>query len=103
MIFKINNKFQKSKITYRDIITRKIVDDISRKIIGVTGVPIEFYNEVNVGRLGVLETSNDKFFICFSQNGKIEARNSFFQSVTTALSAYINDGTSKNKNFTFIF
>ena len=100
--FIIKNKFQKRKELYEDIITKDILIDICRKLIGKDQFEVQFDNSgYNKGRLALLNYGDKTFFISFSEI-KIEGRNSSFQSLPTALFLYMNSEI-KNKTMCFYF
>tara|TARA_Y100000589_G_scaffold151571_1_gene144519 strand:+ start:2470 stop:3660 length:1191 start_codon:yes stop_codon:yes gene_type:complete len=100
--FIIKNKFQKRKELYEDIITKDILIDICRKLIGKDQFEVQFDNSgYNKGRLALLNYDHKTFFISFSEIN-IEGRNSSFQSLPTALFLYMNSDI-KNKTMCFYF
>ena len=84
--FTIKNNFQKrSVIKYRDILTSDILMDICYKLTGQKQFTVDFDNAgYNKGRLVKLEFKGKIYYVSISEN-KVESRNSFFQSFSTAL------------------
>lgn len=100
--FVIKNNFQKGG-RYSDILTSKILQDVCRKVTGCTKYTCDFddigYNKGRLAKIEYLEKIN---YVSFSQDGKIKSRNSFFQSITTALTQYYFDKRRKNIYFYFL-
>lgn len=92
--FVIINNPQKKSYTYSSILTPQILQDVCKSTTGCAEYTYEFDNATDVynkGRLAKIKYLNKIIYISFSQHGKIIARNSFFQSVTTALTQYYYD------------
>ena len=101
--FIIKNKFQKSKELYENILTREILKDVCKRVTGCTNYTVEFVNDgYNKGRLATIEYRGTITYVSFSDKGRIKARNSFFQSLTTALIQYYKD-TKAKKRICFYF
>jgi hypothetical protein len=104
--FIVKNKFQKlSKkkgIYYKDILSKNILRDVCKRITGRTDYSVQFVDDVNDGRLATLEYKGTINYISFSESGKIEGRNYFFQSFPTALVKYLQE-TNRNKRIFFYF
>ncbi len=105
-IFRINKLgAQKHSQNYDKILTSEILNDIALRLIKTTDYDIVWINDRNIGRLITLETDDVIHYINLSQNGPIQSRNNYFQSVPTALSLYINANaeSQKEKQFHFYF
>lgn len=100
--FIIKNKFQKQDTSYRDLLTPKILADISLKVTGRSDYTSEFDDSgYNVGRLVELEYQGKKNYISISETD-IRSRNSSFQSFPSALARYILE-INPNKEISFYF
>ncbi|MBI1663922.1 MAG: HNH endonuclease [Nitrosopumilus sp.] len=100
--FIIKNNSQKGGYRYSDILTSEILQDVCRQVTGCTEYTCNFDDDgYNKGRLARIEYLGRIIYVSFSQDGKIASRNSFFQSVTTALTQYYFD--EKRKKFCFYF
>lgn len=101
--FIIKNKFQKRSELYSDILTNDILKDVCQKVTGCEKYTCEFINVgYNKGRMAILEYSGVQTFISFSETGKVQGRNYFFQSLTTALVRYYLS-EEQNKRICFYF
>lgn len=104
--FTIKNRFQKLSeqkgIFYKDILSKKILKDICKRITGSTDYSVQFDDDVNEGRLATLEFKGSIYYISFSESDSIQGRNYFFQSFPTALVKYHQE-TNPNKNIFFYF
>lgn len=101
--FVIINKAQKGGYQYSDLLTKEILSDVCMRVTGCTKFTVEFVNkDYNKGRLAIIEYRGAKTFVSFSDKGKIASRNSFFQSLTTALIQYYQDPNA-NKRICFYF
>ena len=74
---------QRSK-SYNEILSNKILADMCKKISGSEDYAVNWLQETNVGRLVKFETDEAIYYITLSPYGKVESRNSYFQSVPTA-------------------
>lgn len=100
--FTIVNHFQKRKILYSDLLTDDILTDVCYKITGEKEYTCDFVEQgYNKGRMAVLEYQNETTYISFSET-KIDGRNSYFQSVITALNIY-HLARKKNKKICYYF
>lgn len=97
----INNKFQKRKDTYKDILSNGLLDDIVKQVTGHTYYNVKYIDEINIGRLVLIEQENEKDFVCLSED-RPSGRNSYFQSFPTAVNKYILD-KYKNKKKIFYY
>lgn len=101
--FIIKNNAQKGGYYYKDILTDKVLKDITLKVTGETEYTVEFDDEdYNRGRLAILHYKENKNYISLSIDGKVQGRNYFFQSFTTALITYYREGNSGD-NIYFYF
>lgn len=102
--FVIKRRSQKRGATYySDTLTHEILSDVCMRVTGQTEFTLEFDDEgYNKGRLAILEHDDNITYISFSETGEIGARNSFFQSLTTALVSYYRE-ENENKNICFYF
>jgi hypothetical protein len=85
----IKNKFQKGNTTYRALLKSDILSDVCRRITGQPQYTVTWDEDgYNKGRMAVLEHDGKTDYISFSEivNG---GRNSFFQSVPSALNQCI--------------
>lgn len=100
--FTIKNRFQRRDITYRDILTPNILNDICQKLTGQDQYEVIFDDTgYNKGRLVKLEFEGKIHYISVSEN-EIRSRNSFFQSFPSALVQFYLDA-NPNKELYFYF
>ncbi|MDE1844850.1 MAG: HNH endonuclease [Thaumarchaeota archaeon] len=100
--FTIKNNSQKGGYRYSDILTPEILQDVCKRVTGLTEYTYEFDNSgYNKGRLAKIEYDGEIIYVSFSET-KVESRNSFFQSMPTALIAYHSD-SKKRKRICFYF
>jgi len=102
--FIIKNNFQKNKsISYRDILTPNILEDVCERVTGCREYTCEFDNNgYNKGRLAIIIYRGTTTYVSFSETN-VTGRNYFFQSLTTALVRYcLDDNPSKNICFYFL-
>ena len=86
--FIIKNNFQKGG-TYKKLLKSAILADVCRRITGRLDYTVSWdCDGYNKGRMAVLEYEGRTDYITFSEVGN-EGRNSFFQSVPTALNQCI--------------
>ena len=103
-IFKINRLGAKKKSsTYDTILSKKILDDICYRILDTTDYDVCWEEKRNKGRMITLETDDTKHYINLSQEGKIEGRDYQVQSIPTALSIYLKEKLTEEKNCIFYF
>jgi hypothetical protein len=87
--FVIVNNPQKGGYKYVDILTDTVLQDVCRLTTGCNEYTVEFIDTgYNKGRLAALYFQDETIYISFSETGTITARNSFFQSLTTAFRIY---------------
>jgi hypothetical protein len=83
--FIIVNNPQKGGYKYADILTDTVLQDVCMITTGCDEYTVEFIDTgYNKGRLAALYFQDETIYISFSETGVITARNSFFQSLTTA-------------------
>lgn len=84
---------------YSDILTKEILQDVCEKVTGCSDFTVDFVEEgeYNKGRLATLEYQGITTYVSFSETGDISARNSFFQSLTTALIKYHEEPNTKKR------
>lgn len=100
--FTIKNRFQRRDITYRDILTPNILNDICQKLTDQNQYEVIFDDTgYNKGRLVKLEFEGKIHYISISEN-EIRSRNSFFQSFPSALVQFYLD-VNPNKELYFYF
>lgn len=101
--FKIKSNSQKGAYSFRDILTADVLQDVCIKLTGKNDYNV-IYDDTgyNIGRLAILEYENKKHYISFSEHDVIAGRNSFFQSLTTALVTYYRED-SKESDINFYF
>ncbi len=87
------------------ILTPEILEDICFRLTKQRRYDIKWIEKRNTGRLAILETDKDKYYITLSPSGRVVSRNSYFQSVPTAFSRYMDDSSvlPKSKHFCFYF
>lgn len=116
--FVIVNHFQKRQSLYSDLLTSDILKDVCYKLTGEKEYTCDFVEQgYNKGRMAILEYRNETIYISFSET-KIEGRNSYFQSVITALNIYYlskekdkricyyflpSEGNNKSRYFLFMY
>lgn len=101
-IFRIKNNFQRREFSYRDILTRDILEDLSLRLTGQNQYSVEFDDTgYNKGRLIKIEFEGKINYVSISEN-EIRSRNSFFQSFPSALVQYYQE-TNLNKDLYFYF
>jgi hypothetical protein len=87
--FVVVNNPQKGAYKYADILTDTVLRDVCRLTTGCNEYTVEFIDTgYNKGRLATLYFQDETIYISFSETGVITARNSFFQSLTTAFRIY---------------
>lgn len=87
--FVIKDKAQKGAYAFSEIVTSRVLSDIANRLTGQPKYTCEFDPKgYNKGRLAIITYRGRQSFVSFSESGKIGGRNSFFQSVTTALITY---------------
>lgn len=102
-IFKIKSNSQKGGYSFKEILTEDVLMDVCFRLTGKTDYNVIFDDTgYNKGRLAILEYRNKKHYISFSDHGVIAGRNSFFQSLTTALVTYYRED-DKNSDINFYF
>ncbi len=95
--FIIKNNFQKGG-TYKELLKPKILSDVCRRITGSPQYSVTWENEVNKGRMAILEHNGRRDYISFSEIVN-EGRNSFFQSVPSALNQCILETDKNNRPY----
>lgn len=101
--FKIKSNSQKGEYSFKDILTDDVLQDVCFKLTGKKNYNINFDDTgYNRGRLAILEYGNKKHYISFSEHDVIAGRNSFFQSLTTALVTYYREDY-KDSDISFYF
>ncbi|WIG41991.1 HNH endonuclease signature motif containing protein [Bacillus toyonensis] len=100
--FSINNNYQKSTSHYSDFLTNEILKDICLRITGIDTYTVDFINEVNVGKLALLEYNGSSSYVLIPDLA-VDGRNAYFQSFPTSLVRYYADpNTDKNIYFYFL-
>jgi hypothetical protein len=100
--FIINNNYQKSTSHYSDFLTNEILKDICLRITGIDTFTVDFINEVNVGKLALLEYNGSNSYVLIPDLA-VDGRNAYFQSFPTSLVRYYADpNTDKNIYFYFL-
>lgn len=100
---KINNNFQKSSITYRQLLSDNVLKDICIKVTGQDRYNVEFLDETNVGRLVTIKYKGVKNYVTLSETDFNKGRNSAMQSAASALTRfYLDDFANKNIYFYFL-
>jgi hypothetical protein len=99
----IKNNAQKGGYKFSDILTDEILSDVCLQVTKCSEYSISYDNEdYNKGRLALIEYKGKVIYVSFSEHGKVEGRNSFFQSLTTAFISYCSDAR-KDKRIVFYF
>ena len=102
-VIKIKNNAQKGSYRFSDILDDVVLQDVCYRITGRHEYTICFDdNSYNKGRLALIEYNDTITYVSFSEHGKVEGRNSFFQSLTTALISFYSDPHIK-KRMAFYF
>jgi HNH endonuclease len=99
--FIIKNNYQKSTSHYSDFLTNEILKDICLRITGIDTFTVDFINEVNVGKLALLEYNGLNSYVLIPDLA-VDGRNAYFQSFPTSLVRYYADPNS-DKNIYFYF
>jgi hypothetical protein len=99
--FTVNNNFQKSTTHYSDFLTPEVLRDISLRITGSENYTVDFVDQVNVGKLILLEFQNTISYVMVPDL-VINSRNSYFQSFPSSLVRFYND-PNPNKSIFFYF
>lgn len=90
---------QKSKGYYDQVLTKSILDDICRRVIGINDYELVRLDDTyNRGRLVTLNYNGWNFYITLSETS-IKGRNSSMQSVATALNIFWADKNPNKKLF----
>lgn len=84
-------------------LTKEILDDIAKRVIGSTDYDVDWIEERIQGRLIRLETDETIEYINLSQHGLLTARNNQLQSVPTALAIYLKEQKYAKKKCNFYF
>lgn len=98
----INNNFQKSDMTYRDLLSEDVIKDICFKVTGQYKYKVTFNKKLNVGRLVIIKYNDRINYITLSEIDFKKGRNSAMQSSASALTQYYLD-SHKNKCIYFYF
>lgn len=99
---KINNNFQKSRMTYRKLLSDNVIKDICIKVTGQDKYNVNFNDKTNVGRLVIVEYKGEKSYVTLSETDFKKGRNSAMQSAASALTKFYLDNF-KNKNIKNIY
>lgn len=97
---------QNTSDTYDKILTEDILKDICFRLTGTQKFKIKWNESRNTGRLVSLvdEEKDKKHYINISKYGAdTNYRNSYFQSVPTAIGIFLNEKQYKNIDFCFYF
>ena len=91
--------------SFREILNGQILQDICKRLTGLSSYKVMWRNERNKGRMITFETDNTLYYITLSREGHVGACNSYFQSVPTAFANFLRDYSSihKSKQFCFYF
>lgn len=99
----IYDNSQKGTYKFSDILTPEILKDVCFKTLGTKEYEVKFIEKsYNKGRLAIIYYKQEVVYISFSENGEIKGRNSFFQSLTTAVTQYYNQ-KNPNKRICYYF
>lgn len=102
--FKINRLGAKdTSLCFDKILTYEILKDIAKRITGSNDYCVVWQEKRNTGRLVIFETDKEINYISLSQNGRIESRNNYFQSVATALGLYLSLQKTATVEYNFYF
>lgn len=101
--FFIKANSQKGAYSFKDILNNNVLIDVCYKLTGLKEFDVVYdYKGYNKGRLAILEYIDKKYYISFSEKGKVDSRNAFFQSLTTALIMFHADKI-ENSHICFYF
>lgn len=99
----IKENAQKGGYKFSDILTPDVLSDVCVRMFGEAEYSVTFDSSgYNKGRLAVIEFGDCIAYVTFSEHGRVEGRNSFFQSLTTAFISYCTD-TRIKKRIAFYF
>lgn len=92
-------------VSFDKILTNEILEDICFRLTKQKEYTPIWLDERNVGRLVIFETDSDRYYITLSPYGRVVSRNSYFQSIPTAFSKYLENSLTapKKSNFCFYF
>ena len=88
---------------YDVFLTSEILNDIAKRLIKNNEFEVVWKEERNKGRLIILETDEEKFYINLSRTGQVRGRNYQIQSIPTALSIYLSEERNNKKKSYFCF
>lgn len=97
---------QDTSDTYDEILTKDILKDICYRLTGVKNFKIKWNESRNYGRLISLidEERNIKHYVFISKYGReANFRNSYFQSIPTAIGEVLNQSKSNNFDLWYYF
>lgn len=94
----IKNMAQKGSYKFSDILNKNILSDVCKHLTGQKDYTVVYDNNgYNKGRLAIIEYNDTIYYVSFSEHGKVEGRNSFFQSLTTAFISYSSELRTKKR------
>jgi hypothetical protein len=99
----VKNKAQKGGYQFSDILSSDVLSDVCQRLFGRPDYDVTFDDtSYNKGRLAVINYGDSIVYVSFSEQEKVEGRNSFFQSFTTAFTNYCLE-LRTNKRIAFYF
>lgn len=100
----VKENSQKGSFKFSQILTPEVLSDLTFKLFGETDYTVVFDpTGYNKGRLATLEFNGETTYVSFSDHGRVEGRNSFFQSVATAFISFRSASASGVKSIVFYF
>jgi hypothetical protein len=102
-LIRVKNKAQKGRYRFSDILSKAVLSDVCMRLFGSPDYE-ETFDDIgyNKGRLATITYGDSITYVSFSEHGKVDGRNSFFQSLTTAFTAYCSE-LRPNKRIAFYF
>lgn len=104
-IIRMRNSMQKSNRKFSDIVTESMFQEICEFTTGQSNYRVVLDEDLyNKGRLLTVEYGNSISYVTLSGENARDGRNSFVQSLPTAIVAYINDSRiEENKSVYYYF
>lgn len=92
-------KYQANSEEVDNVFNESVLSSICTKLTGQSQFEVVWKNEKNEGRLAILETNKKNFYICISGADPQSGRNSYYQSVPTALRHFLFSVKTSNDEF----
>jgi hypothetical protein len=100
----VKENSQKGGFKFSTILTPAVLSEITFKLFGETDYDIVYDSTgYNKGRLATFEHEGDTVYVSLSDHGRVEGRNSFFQSVATAFISFKSSHVTGSKSIAFYF